>query len=316
MYLAFYELHEEPFRLTPDPRFLHLAEPHRGALTLLVQGVMLRKGFVMMTGPVGTCKTTLLHAALQILHEKSFSKVKLASAFLINPTLSRDEFLEALLQEFEIPCPSASKAQRLAALHQMLLETQRRGGTAVLLIDEAHLLSAELLEEIRLLSNADTYREKLLQIVLSGQPELAALVAKPELHALKQRIASRCVLRALSFPETRAYIAERLHAAGLRGASPFPAPTLEAIYRYTQGVPRLINLICEHCLEAGFTTERRLIGPDLVEDAAVALDLAGTAPVGPVKNTPNGQQPEARVPRSTVDILIEAMRQGRATAQE
>jgi len=127
MYLAFYELHEEPFRLTPDPRFLHLAEPHRGALTLLVQGVMLRKGFVMMTGPVGTGKTTLLHAALQILHEKSFSKVKLASAFLINPTLSRDEFLEALLQEFEIPCPSASKAQRLAALHQMLLETQRRG---------------------------------------------------------------------------------------------------------------------------------------------------------------------------------------------
>jgi general secretion pathway protein A len=316
MYPAFYELQEEPFRLTPDPRFLHLAEPHRAALTLLVQGVVLRKGFVMVTGPVGTGKTTLLHAALQILHKKSLSTAPLASAFLINPTLSRDEFLEALLQEFEISCPSASKAQRLAALHQMLLEMQRRGGTAVLLIDEAHLLSAELLEEIRLLSNADTYREKLLQIVLSGQPELAVLVAKPELHALKQRIASRCALRALSFPETRAYIAERLHAAGLRGTSPFPAPTLEAIYRSTQGVPRLINLICGQCLEAGFATERRVIGPDLVEDATVALDLAETAPVGPVRSAPNRKPPEPNASRSTVDILSEAIRQGRVTTQE
>src|SRR5713101_5664169 len=273
MYLAFYELHEEPFRLTPDPRFLHLAEPHRGALTLLVQGVMLRKGFVMMTGPVGTGKTTLLHAALQILHEKSFSKVKLASAFLINPTLSRDEFLEALLQEFEIPCPSASKAQRLAALHQMLLETQRRGGTAVLLIDEAHLLSAELLEEIRLLGNADTHHEKLLQIVLSGQPELTTLMSRRELSALQQRVAARAFLRSFTFPEFCSYVDERLRFAGLSGASPFSGPALEVMLPHSTGVPRLINLVCDASLSLGFRTHRKAIRPDMVEEAAAQLGL-------------------------------------------
>ena len=317
MYLPFYDLQEEPFRLTPDPRFLHLAEPHRVALTALVQGVVLRKGFVMVTGPVGTGKTTLLHAALQILSDKSFANTVIRSAFLIHPTLSRDEFLEALLEEFEIPCASTSKPRRLTALHQLLLDAQRRGGTAVLLIDEAHLLSTDLLEEIRLLSNTDTYREKLLQIILSGQPELLTLLARPELNALRQRIASRCQLRALSLPEMRAYVAERLHAAGLRGPSPFPGPALEAIYHYTQAVPRLINLVCDSCLEIGFNTKRRLIEPDIVEEAAAALGLPETALAAPVKNpSSNGQQPQAKAPRSAIDILIEAMRQGRATAQE
>src|SRR5262249_15124598 len=158
--------------------------------------------------------------------------------------LTRDEFLEMLLAEFEIPCTSTSKVARLAALQRVLLAIQQKGGTSVLVIDEAHLLSPELLEEIRLLSNADTYKEKPLQIVLCGQVELLQLLLKPELRALRQRIASSCALRPLSLTEVRAYIAERLHAAGLRGTnSPFPTATIETIFKVSHGVPRLINLI-------------------------------------------------------------------------
>src|SRR5271165_3074289 len=208
MYTAFYNLKEQPFRLTPDPRFLHLAEPHRIALKVLLEGVLMRKGFLVMAGPVGTGKTTMLHAALHKLSERSVGTNRLATAFLVNPTLTREEFLEAVLDEFEIVCDSPSKPRRLAALHQMLLETQQRGSTAVLFVDEAHLLTPDLLEEIRLLSNADTYQEKLLQIVLCGQPELSALLDREELRALRQRIASSCVLRPLNLHEVRSYIAE------------------------------------------------------------------------------------------------------------
>src|SRR5216683_5147543 len=276
MYTAFYELKEEPFRLTPDPRFLHLAEPHRAVLATLLEGVLLRKGFVVVTGPIGTGKTTLLHAAMQILMDRAPSKTSLASAFFVNPTLSRDEFFEALLEEFEVSCSSGSKPQRLLALHQMLLDTQKQGGTAILLIDEAHLLSPELLEEIRLLNNTETYREKLLQIVLCGQPELWSLLRRPDMRALQQRISSRGQLRALSVAETRAYIAERLHAAGLRAASPFPHATLEAIHQYAEGIPRLINLLCDRCLTIGFENQARQIGVAIVQEAAFDLELSLT----------------------------------------
>ena len=268
MYTAFYQLKEEPFRLTPDPRFLHLADPHRTALKVLLQGVLQRKGFTIVAGPVGTGKTTLLHTALQILTEKSEGRGRLVSAFLVNPTLAPAELLEAVLDEYEITCTATSKPRRLAALHQMLFQTQQQGGTAILLIDEAHLMSVELLEEIRLLGNTDTYQEKLLQIVLCGQPELFAVLQRPELQALQQRIASTCLLRPLSLPETRAYMAERLHAAGLRGSSPFTGTAVEVIHRLTTGVPRLINLLSDACLVAGFELKRKQIDQFLVEQAS------------------------------------------------
>src|SRR5690349_3924011 len=223
MYLSFYGFTDEPFRLTPDPRFLHLSEPHQAALTAVLEGIFYRKGLVMITGPIGTGKTTLVHAALQLLSNK---KMPIKSALLFNPTLSRDEFLEMMLEEFEVECTSQSKPKRLAALHQMLLDTQRQGGTSVLFIDEAHLLSSELLDEIRLLGNADTHQEKLLQIVLSGQPELVPMMNRRELSALQQRIASRAQLRPLTAAEARVYIAERLRAAGLEGPSPFSPQAL------------------------------------------------------------------------------------------
>jgi hypothetical protein len=169
MYTSFYNLREEPFRLTSDPKFFHLSEPHAAALAALIEAVMRRKGFVLMTGMIGTGKTTVVHTALQILWERATTSNPISSAFILNPTLSREEFLEMILTEFEITCTGTSKPARLSALQQMLLDTQRRGGTSLLFVDEAHLLSPELLEEIRLLSNADTYQEKLLQIVLCAQ---------------------------------------------------------------------------------------------------------------------------------------------------
>jgi general secretion pathway protein A len=273
VHLAFYHLREDPFRLTPDPRFLHLAEPHRVAFTTLVKSVTMRKGITVLTGPVGTGKTTLLHFMLRVLTERSTDANRLSAAFLWNPTLTREEFLEVVLDELEIDCSSTSKPRRLSALHQRLLETQRKGGTALLLVDEAHLLTGELLEEIRLLSNLDTYGAKLLQIVLAGQPELSELLAQPQARALQQRIMGRCELRALSLAETRAYVAQRLHVAGLQGASPFLPRALEAIHGLSGGVPRVTNQLCDCSLEIGFEAKRILVGPDTVEEAAATLGL-------------------------------------------
>jgi len=270
MYLSFYGFKDEPFRLTPDPRYLHLSEPHQAALTALLEGIFYRKGLVMLTGPIGTGKTTLVHAALQIIADR---KMPIKSALLFNPVLSRDEFLEIMLEEFEVRCPSTSKPRRLAALHQMLLDTQRVRGTAVLFVDEAHLLSPELLEEIRLLGNADTHDGKLLQIVLSGQPELLTIMQSKELSALQQRIAARANLRPLSVAETKVYVAERLSAAGLQRPSPFPAHTLEAVHSFSGGVPRLINLIADGCLALGYRTQRNTVQPGMVEEVAASLGL-------------------------------------------
>jgi general secretion pathway protein A len=327
MYTAYYNLREEPFRLTSDPRFFHLAEPHAAALATLVEAVMRRKGFLLLTGPIGTGKTTVVHTALQILTERAATGHPISSAFILNPTLSREEFLEMILTEFEIPCTATSKPARLSALQRMLLETQRKGGTSLLLVDEAHLLTPELLEEIRLLSNADTYQEKLLQIVLCGQPELLGILAKPELRALRQRVASTCSLRPLSFAEVRAYVAERLQSAGFRGAtSLFPTPVLEAIFRLTEGVPRLINLLCDACLALGCRAHRPVVDLNILENAATDLGL-NEKHVEPVIGQTsvvagNGAgEREVVVAGDTVictalDLLVQAMKRRRALVPE
>jgi general secretion pathway protein A len=318
MYLTYYELKDEPFRLTPDPRYLHLSAPHQAALTVLLEGILYRKGLVMITGPIGTGKTTLVHTALQMLVDYSKQKVPIKSALLFNPTLTRDEFLEMMLDEFEVTCASTSKPRRLAALHEMLLEAQREGGTAVLFIDEAHLLSPEVLEEIRLLGNADLHREKLLQIVLSGQPELIGMMNRPELSALRQRISARAHLRPLSLPEVCSYIVERLKLAGHQGMSPFPSGTVEAIHQYASGVPRLTNLICDACLSLGFRTKRRTIQLDMVEEVAISLGLLEPVKVVALerKAIPAPVPSVSGMQRSIVDTLIEAMKQNRSAALE
>lgn len=316
MYCAFFHLKDEPFRLTPDPRFLHLAEPHKAALTVLLDGILHRKGLVMITGPIGTGKTTVIHTALRCISPK---KMGIRSALLFNPLLTRDEFLEMMLEEFDVSCPSTGKPKRLTALHKMLVETQRSGGTAVLFIDEAHLLSTELLEEIRLLGNADTCQEKLLQIILCGQPEMLTLMKRRELSALQQRIAARAHLRPLNLAETGDYIAERLQAAGLQGASPFSPYALEAVFRYSGGAPRLINLICEGCLTLGFRTRRKTIQPNIVEEVAVSLDLTQPTPAAEEKLVPAAflnvfvpaaaaASAEGGTQKTVVDMLIETMK--------
>jgi general secretion pathway protein A len=313
MYLSFYHVKDEPFRLTPDPRYLHLSEPHQFALTVVLEGIFYRKGLVMITGAIGTGKTTIVHTALQLFSDR---KMPVKSALLFNPMLTRDEFLEMMLDEFEVSCSSTSKPRRLAALHQMLLETQRAGGTAVLFIDEAHLLSPELLEEIRLLGNADTHHEKLLQIVLSGQPELLTVMNRTSLSALKQRIAARAHLRPLTAIETSVYIGERLHAAGLEGSSPFTAQALEAIHRHSGGVPRLINLVCEGCLSLGFKTGRATIQPSMVDDVATSLGLYHAVPSQEGWTTaPEAVPVAAGGPKSTVDVLIESMKRRRGSVR-
>jgi general secretion pathway protein A len=325
MYTTYYNLREEPFRLTSDPRFFHLAEPHAAALAALVEAVLRRKGFVLMTGPIGTGKTTVVHTALQILTERAANNHPISSAFILNPTLSREEFLEMLLSEFEIPCTATSKPARLAALQRMLLETQRKGGTSLLLVDEAHLLTPELLEEIRLLSNADTYQEKLLQIVLCGQPELLGILRKPEMRALRQRIAISCSLRPLSLPEVRAYISERLYSAGYRGAnSPFPTQVIEEIVRLTEGVPRLVNLLCDACLTIGCKVHRPVIDMVIVGEAANELGLneIHVEPVEEEKAVPSGNGVQRKevsgdaVVGTALDLLVQAMKRRSALVSQ
>jgi len=278
MYLDYYELKEEPFRLTPDPKFLQLAEAHRLALMTLAQGIIGRKGLMQFTGPIGTGKTTILNALLSTL-SRTYPEKTLPTALLVNPRLTRDELLEALLFEYEVSSAYASKSCRLAALQGLMFAASKDGGTCLLIVDEAHLMSIDVLEEIRLLMNADTHRDKPLQVVLCGQPELSQLLREPGLRALQQRIAVRASLRELSQSETRMYVSERLRIAGLEKPLPFTSSALERVYEFTAGVPRVINILADTCLAIGHETKSPQIGDDIVEDAAARHELEATAPI-------------------------------------
>lgn len=274
MYSSFYGLKQDPFRLTPDPRFLHLAEPHRNTLRALVEGIANRKGLQISMGPIGTGKTTLLYCLQHILSHEASRERPIRSAFVVNPTLTQEELFEALFDELEIRASAPTKPARLRALHELLLASHKNNGSVVLIIDEAHLMSPELIEEIRLLMNLDNYPVTVLQIILAGQPELFPLLMKPELAALRQRISVVTKLRALTLPESRAYIAERLHVAGLRGENPFTTAALEEIFRVTEGVPRLINSVCDHSLSIGFRRQANKIGSEIVMEAAEEMGMS------------------------------------------
>jgi type II secretory pathway predicted ATPase ExeA len=196
------------------------------------------------------------------------------SAFVVNPTLTPDELFEALFDELEIHAAAPTKPAGLRALHELLLASYRNNGAVVVIIDEAHLMPASLIEEVRLLMNLDNYPVNVLQIILCGQPELMPLLAKPELSALRQRISVVTKLRALSLTESRAYIAERLHVAGLRGEGPFTTAALEEIFRVSGGVPRLINSVCDHSLAAGYRRQIKKLGADFVTEAAEEMGLS------------------------------------------
>jgi general secretion pathway protein A len=309
MYLKYYALREEPFNLTPDPRFMHLAQPYRVALDAVAQAILRRKGMIVVSGPVGVGKTTLLHTTMQMLNRINCNNASIAFAFVFNPVLSREEFLETLIAEFEVPCSSTTKPGRLSSLHKMFLEKQRTAGTSVLIVDEAHLLTVELLEEIRLLGNADTYREKLLQVILCGQPELLPLLQRPQLRALQQRITQYCSLRPLTEDETGSYVAERLQAAGLSGKSPFTSETIVAIHQHSHGVPRVINQICDGALVIGAEYDFRVVRPPVIEKVAaeLRLNIEPESAIAPAVL----DEAESNAARSLMDLLIGSMKQRR-----
>ncbi len=266
MYLNFYGLKEKPFNTTPDPRFLYLTPGHREALAQLLYGVKEQKGFLVLTGKVGTGKTTLLHTLRQRLNGNT------AVSFLFTSTLSFGGILEYILEDFGIAKVSGSQAQRLMALNTFLIERRRAGRNTVLILDEAQNLAPSILERIRMLSNFETSTEKLLQILLVGQPELKAKLRLPELHQLRQRIGLRCTIPALTREETRDYIQSRLRVAGARDLGLFTERAVGRIAEYADGIPRVVNILCDTCLLFGYADRKRRIDRDIAEQAITYLE--------------------------------------------
>jgi general secretion pathway protein A len=260
MYLTFFGLNEKPFTTAPDPRFLYLSPGHREALAHLVYGVEERVGFLMLTGGVGSGKTTLLQALLQRLNGDS------DVAFLVNSGLRFDDLLAYLLTEFGIAEPGESRIQRLFALKRFLLAPNRAGRRAVLILDEAQNLDLEALEHIRMLSNFETPSQKLLQIVLVGQPSLKATLECPELRQLQQRIALRATIQPLSPAETVEYVWCRLRIAGALDFGIFSERAVRAIADYARGIPRVVNIVGDHCLLRGYADQKRRLDVDVVNE--------------------------------------------------
>jgi len=281
MYRKFYGLTRKPFEMSPDPYFYYPTIRHNEALALLTYGVQDKKGFVVVSGEVGTGKTLLVRCLLD-----SLNRHKIAFAFVYNPVLSVPEFLAHLLNEFGIPSKSNSKIELLSSLNNYLLARCRRGETTALIVDEAQLLSWELLEEIRLLTNLETSQFKLLQIVLVGQPELEQKLDSQELRQLKQRVAMRCRLKPLDLEEVRGYIHRRLELAGANShvAAIYPEETIQAVHHFSRGIPRLINTICENALIAGYSKQAMQITPAIVQEVATDLRLE-VAPSSPTSKS-------------------------------
>ena len=267
MYRAFFGLRMLPFGTSPDPRFLYMMPQIHEALACLQYGIASRKGFVVMTGEVGTGKTTLLKTVLS-----TFSKDRVSSAFVFNPRLDVLDFLEFVLTDFGIPPKTRTKSGMLLQLNRWLIERFRSHALCVIVVDEAQNLSWELLEEIRLLTNLETSSEKLLQIVLSGQPELEEKLRDPSVRQLRQRIAIWCRTQQLTAEQTHSYITERLRIAGATQPI-FTAEAAQLVHRFSKGIPRVINLICEHAMISAYVEQIRPIPPRIIEAVGIELDM-------------------------------------------
>lgn len=276
MYKNFFGLKDNPFNVNPDPHYLFLTREIEEALSGLMYGVQNRKGFITLTGEVGTGKTTLVNRLLEWLHQQ-----RVRTAFLFNSRMNTNQLFDLILAEFDISCESRTKSQQLMRLNQWLLERYRAGETTVLIVDEAQNLTYPVLEEIRLLTNLETSTEKLLQIVLSGQPELEEKLKLPQLRQLRQRIMLRCKTTPLTKEQTHDYISTRLRIAGASGEMIFSPKTVETIHIYSLGIPRVINLLCEHSLINAYVEQQRPILPKIVEDVAHEFQLDEVEPTAP-----------------------------------
>ena len=259
--LAFFGLQQQPFNPTPDPRFLYPSPGHREGLAQLLYGVQEHKGFILLTGEIGTGKTTLLRTLLSRLDGNT------ASAFVFDTTLPFEGLLEYMLEDFGVAKPGESHVQRLIALSNFLIERRRAGQNTVLVLDEAQNLDLRALEQIRLLSNFETSTEKLLQIVLTGQPELLDKLDRPELRQLKQRISLRYRILPLTAEQTRDYIRTRLRIAGASDLGLFSDAAITRVAEHSGGIPRIINTLCDHCLLIGYADQIRRIDRKIVEEA-------------------------------------------------
>ena len=276
MYKAFYNLQRNPFEITPDPAFLFPTKRHNEALAALYYGVRWRKGFVVLTGQVCTGKTLLLRCLLQLLKQSK----DVAYAYLFNSRLSPTEFLQYVVSDFGLPATGKNKGELLFDLCNFVVNRGLNKLTTVLIVDEAHHLSTEALEEIRLLTNLETAQHKLLQIVLVGQTELDDKLDSVKMTQLKQRIAIRSHLAPLDSEETRGYIQRRLQLAGANSHTEalFPLKTIAAVHRQSRGIPRLINTLCENALISAYAKQLRSVTPKIIDDVAEDFRLNVVSP--------------------------------------
>jgi general secretion pathway protein A len=291
MYRNFFGLKERPFDLTPNPRYLVLTQGHREALSNVTYGITAGKGITLLVGEAGTGKTTIIRAALERQPERSHC------VHLQNPALTRPEFVEMLAARFDLgEAAYGSKTKLLLRLEQLLRERKARGESTVLIIDEAQSVPLELLEEIRLLANIETNEEKLLSLVLAGQPELVALLNDGALRQLKQRVALRCELRPLTLVETFAYVAGRIRAAGGVAANVFTQEAVTLLYEYSAGIPRVVSVIADNALLSGFALQQKPVTGALVEEVCRDFAIARQQPDGTeLPPTPVSPAPRADV---------------------
>jgi putative secretion ATPase (PEP-CTERM system associated) len=290
MYERFYNLRERPFALSPDPEYLYLSRVHREALDSIRYGIESRAGFIVITGDIGAGKTTLLQSILGRLDDRT------VVARLVNTTLEPRELLESILIEFGVDTAGKSKPLLLRDLGEFLVRQRTQGRRPLLVVDEAQNLSSAGLEEIRLLSNLETEKSKLLQILLAGQPNLRDKIASPELEQFRQRVAVSYHLTPLDAQETAAYIQSRLEHAAIGPPPRFPTDAAELVHRRSGGVPRIINVICDAALVFGYAEERHQIDLALLQDVVAELELTGVlrAPaIAEAPATPRVEAPQA-----------------------
>ena len=268
MYNAFFGFSESPFSLSPDPSFFYRSEQHEEALANLVYGVQARKGFIVLTGEVGTGKTTMLECLRDFLESQYIE-----FAFLFNSRINSDQFFEMIAYDLNLPCSRTSKTEVLFALNQMLVEQAQQGRTVVLLVDEAHNLEWEVLEEIRLLGNLENRNGKLLQIILSGQPELDRKLDAPNLRQLKQRIVLRCNLQPFTLRDAVEYMESRLIKAGMSDQTVFSEELMAEIHLRAQGIPRVINAICDNLLLTAFAVEQKTCDVEMLDEVCRDMRL-------------------------------------------
>ena len=290
MYEDFYGLRERPFDLTPNPRFLYLSGCHLEALSVVHYGIVSRKGITLVIGEAGTGKTTVVRAALEAIAQPTAKCV-----YLSNPTLTRAEFYEFLAVSFGLTTQAAaSKARFLLEFGHVLAHRHQVGALTALVIDEAQSLPLELMEEIRLLANFETLSDRLLPVVMAGQPELADRLDRPELRQLKQRVALRADLSPLGLSQTAAYVAGRLRKAGGDPVGVFTKEAIVRIYKRSGGIPRTISVVCDNAMLAGYAAAVKPIGPDIIEDVARDFRLRGKVFAGGNGNRPYGRSDGGR----------------------